>query len=204
VGDVKTVRALFLETVEALRKRDLPASDLATRVKLSKTPEAYLAKRLAHQEAAYEALLNAGRSLWYPGERVRFYRSRKKIAVWLPDETEETRVTDGWRGQRNGKETVPPLEALPAHDEIANRRDYDVEHYIQLLVTSYAARLRKAFAPDDFEQLFRLDTQLSLFDLDRPIANIQPRWIRCQDVTGETRTISEASHFENKINFIPD
>jgi len=47
-----------------------------------------------------------------------------------------------------------------------------------VLVTSYAARLRKAFLADDFEQLFRLDGQSGLFD--RPIEHIQPRWIRCQ------------------------
>ena len=61
--------------------------------------------------------------------------------------------------------------------EIANRRDYDVEHYLQVLVTSYAARLRKAFSGDDFEQLFRLDGQEGLFD--RSVEDIEPRWIRC-------------------------
>ena len=181
VGNVQDVRALFLETVEALRNRELPASDLTTRVKLSKTPEVYLASRTTHQEAAYEALLNVGRRHWYPGERVRFYRSRRKAHVWLPDETEEAPVADDWRGRVNGQEADPPRQALPTHDEIADRRDYDVEHYVQLLVTSYAARLRKAFEPGDFEQLFRLGTQLSLFDFGQPIENIQPRWIRCVD-----------------------
>jgi DNA polymerase I len=186
VGNVQGVRDLFLETVEALRSRTLPASDLATQVKLSKTPEIYLAARTAHPEAAYEALLNAGRRHWSVGERVRFYRSRKKTTVWLPDETAETRGVDDWRGHVDGQEPAQPLKALPTYAEIANRRDYDVEHYVQLLVTSYASRLRKAFAPADFEQLFRLDTQLSLFNIDQPIANIQPRWIRCQDVFSET------------------
>jgi DNA polymerase, archaea type len=59
-----------------------------------------------------------------------------------------------------------------------NRRDYDVEHYLRVLVTSYASRLRKAYAAEDFEQLFRLDEQLGLFD--RPVEHIQPIWIRFQ------------------------
>jgi hypothetical protein len=48
---------------------------------------------------------------------------------------------------------------------------------MHVLVTSYAARLRRAFAPEDFAQLFRIDGQQGLFDL--PIDAIQPRWIRC-------------------------
>jgi hypothetical protein len=52
-----------------------------------------------------------------------------------------------------------------------------IEHYLQVLVTSYAGRLRKAFAPEDFDQLLRLDEQLGLFD--RPIAAMQPLVITC-------------------------
>jgi len=47
-----------------------------------------------------------------------------------------------------------------------------------VLVTSYASRLRKAYATEDFEQLFRVVEQLGLFD--RPVEHIQPLWIRCQ------------------------
>ena len=53
--------------------------------------------------------------------------------------------------------------------------DYDVAHYLGVLHTSYVSRLRKAFAPDDFEQLFRRSGQVGLFD--RPIAEVRPRWI---------------------------
>jgi hypothetical protein len=49
-------------------------------------------------------------------------------------------------------------------------------------VTSYAGRLKKAFAPDDFRQLFRTDLQPGLFD--RPLEEIQPLWARC---AGEAR-----------------
>ena len=89
----------------------------------------------------------AGHTRWAPGDRVRFYRARGGAHVWLPDE-----------------------------DDGEERRDYDVEHYLAVLVGSYASRLRKAFAPEDFERIFRLDGQFGLFD--RPIAAIAPLWIR--------------------------
>jgi len=154
-NDVPGLRKVYLETVAALRSRALPASDLGARVRLSKTPEGYMASRKAHPEAQYEALLAAGRTNWYPGERVRFYRSRGGGYVWLPEEAEEDN---------------------PGGGEPADQRDYEVGHYLQVLVTSYAARLRKAFAPEDFAQLFRVDGQSGLFD--RPVELIQPIWIR--------------------------
>ena len=67
----------------------------------------------------------------------------------------------------------------PLYEDVANRRDYDVDHYVQVLVNSYASRLRKAFAPEDFEQLFRLDGLSGLFD--KPIESVEPKWIRCRD-----------------------
>lgn len=178
VGDVAGVRAAFLETLTALRRRALPASDLATRVRLSKTPEEYAASRSAHPEPAYEALLKAGRSRWYPGERVRFYRARGKNYVWLPDETAEASVDSGWT-ETHGAATQGGKSTGATRKE-AELRDYDVEHYMQVLVTSYAARMKKAFTPGDFEQLFRLEEQPGLFD--QPIEDIQPLWIRCKDV----------------------
>jgi DNA polymerase I len=53
--------------------------------------------------------------------------------------------------------------------------DYDVEHYLRILIDNYAGRLRKAFHPDDFAQIFRGDGQIGLFDRD--LARIEPRWI---------------------------
>jgi DNA polymerase elongation subunit (family B) len=52
---------------------------------------------------------------------------------------------------------------------------YDAEHYVRVLINNYAGRLRKAFAPDDFAQIMRIDGQASLFDT--PLETIQPRWI---------------------------
>lgn len=176
-GDIVGVRNHFLETVDAIRARALPASDLGARVRLSKTPETYLAQRVRHQEPQYEALLNAKRTRWFPGERVRYYKARNKSYVWLPEETEETSVEHGRAAEMRSDSAEREATQEPSQKEIvANRRDYDVEHYVQVLVTSYAARLKKAFAPEDFAQLFRLD-QPGLFD--QPIEDIQPRWIRC-------------------------
>ena len=156
LGDVAGLRRAFLDAETALRRRALPAAALATRTRITKTPEAYLAARAGHREAAYEALLAAGRTRWAPGERVRFYRARGGKHVWIPEETDD---------------------ASPTASTPEQARDYDVDHYLHVLVTSYASRLRKAFAPEDFERIFRLDEQFGLFD--RPIAAIEPLWIRC-------------------------
>ncbi len=205
-GDVPGLRQAYLETVAALRTRALPASEIGARVRLSKTPEAYLAARGAHSEAQYEALLAAGRTRWSPGERVRFYRARGGSYIWLPEEADEAPAGQAWEDEGEADETEDesavtnrPLavkiapqslrpqspraraekEPVPSRrEQMANRRDYDVDHYLRVLVTSYAARLRKAFEPEDFEQLFRPDGQAGLFD--RPVESIQPRWIRCQ------------------------
>jgi DNA polymerase I len=178
IGDIPGVRQAFLDTANALRQREPPAADLATRVRLSKTPEAYFSSRTAHPEPAYEALINARRTRWYPGERVRFYRVRGKVYTWLPDETTEASVDSGWT-ETHGPDQQSPGDTHSSTNTNNDRRDYDVDHYLQVLVTSYAARLRKAFAPQDFEQLFRLE-QPGLFD--QPIEEIQPLWIRCQDI----------------------
>lgn len=178
-GDVVGVRRVYLETTEALRRRAFPASDVAARVRLSKAPEVYQATRARHSEQAYEALLAAGRTRWSPGERVRFYRAHGGTSVWLPDETEEIVLDSTADAGAKAEGYHPDRGLVPGHHSDAkNRHDYDVEHYLRVLVTSYASRLRKAYPAEDFEQLFRLDEQLGLFD--RPIEHIQPIWIRCQ------------------------
>ena len=187
-NDIPGLRNAFLETVSALHNRVLPASDLGARVRLSKTPEAYLASRASHPEPQYEALLAAGRTRWYPGERVRYYRTRARSYAWLPDENEEASVDRGWESESMSQKSEQVVTDLLNHSSdtntstsprasIADRRDYDVDHYVQVLITSYAARLRKAFSPEDFAQLFRLESQPGLFD--QPVDSIQPKWIRC-------------------------
>lgn len=171
-NDIPALRQCYLDVVDALRGRELPASDLAARVRLSKTSEAYQATRAERPEPQYEALLAAGRTSWQPGERVRFYRIRGGRYVWLPEETEEVPLDANWQaGAQSSRQ--------PLYEDVANRRDYDVDHYVQVLVNSYASRLRKAFAPEDFEQLFRLDGLSGLFD--KPIESVEPKWIRCRD-----------------------
>ena len=148
-GDVAGAAEAFAATATALHSHTLSANDLASRVRLTKSAADYQTNRRAHTEPAYEALLAAGRTSWQPGERVRFYRRADKSYCWLPDEVEAA--------------------------DTGKRIDYDVEHYLHVLVHSYASRMRKAFAPADFAQLFRADTQRGLFDT--PIAQIEPLWI---------------------------
>lgn len=178
-GDVVNVRKVYLETTKALRQRTFPASDVAARVRLSKSPEGYQSSRAKHSEQAYEAILAAGRRKWAPGERVRFYRAQGGASIWLPDESEEISFGEAehTEGREDGHKPNKQL-ASGSSDDVENRRDYDIEHYLRVLVTSYASRLRKAYTYEDFEQLFRIEEQLGLFD--RPIEHIQPIWIRCQ------------------------
>ena len=57
-------------------------------------------------------------------------------------------------------------------DAPAGRRDYDVEHYAAVLRDTFAARLARALAPDDFAAVFGDPDQLSLFPL--PAAAMRP------------------------------
>ncbi len=125
--------------------------EVATRVRLSKNAAEYRAGR-RNREAAYEALLHAGRTEWTGGERVRFYRSQQGSYIWIPDEQEH--------------------QSQIAQQATQQWPDYDIDYYCALLTSSYAARLRKAFRPEDFDQLFRENTQLGLFD--QPIEAIRP------------------------------
>lgn len=175
LGDVAGVQRCYQETVEALHGRLLPAVDVTTRVRLSKSPQAYLARRAKHAEAQYEALLGAGRTQWLVGERVRFYRTASGRYVWLPEETDDAPLVadEGEDGDE------PEIAVWQSHDAeaIAQRRDYDVDHYVRVLLNSYASRLRGAFMAEDYLQLFRVDGQMSLFG--RSVEEMEMRWIRC-------------------------
>ncbi len=124
---------------------------------------------------------------------MRFYRVRGKKYVWLPEEADESSAANEWGEDTSENEeelledaifTLPPKPVKDVQTvssraiDIADRRDYDVNHYLQVLVSSYAARLRKAFSPQDFEQLFRSDGQSGLFDA--PVEDIQPKLISCE------------------------
>ncbi len=175
VGDIASVQRCYQETIEAVHRRLLSASDVASQVRLSKTPQAYLAARAKHPEPQYEALLAAGRTQWNVGERVRFYRAQGGVYTWLPEETDDAPLAADDLEDGDEPETAVSFADTAS---VADRRDYHVDHYLRVLLTSYASRLKVAFAPDDFDQLFRLDGQTSLFD--QPLAQMQLRWIRCE------------------------
>jgi DNA polymerase, archaea type len=60
---------------------------------------------------------------------------------------------------------------LVLDSEQEKQPDYDVAHYVKVLCESYTERLKKAFVPEDFETLFRLE-QEGLFDA--PLERIRP------------------------------
>jgi DNA polymerase elongation subunit (family B) len=172
-GDVAGLCATYAATVAALRAGRLPLSAVATRARLRKTPAEYQVTRAQRREAPYEALLSAGRADWETGEDVRYYRASGGRYVWLPGDTtappDERDTTDADAGEADGGAPVDGGTDLPA---------YDRAHYLRVLHDSYVARLRKAFGPDDFAQLFRPDGQGGLFD--RPLAQIEPLWIAAE------------------------
>ncbi len=175
--DIAGIVQFYRDTQEALRQRQLPASDVATRMRLSKDSKTYLAKRAKHTEAQYEALLTAGRKQWRAGERVRFYRSQQGVPVWLPDEADDASPISDEEHEDETEESEESLYSAASAPSLTDRRDYDIEHYLRILRDSYAERLRVVFEAEDFSQLFRLDGQQGLFD--RPVDDMQLRWIRC-------------------------
>ncbi len=138
-GDIPRVRAEYVAMATALRERSLPTFDVSSRVRLTKSPEAYLAIRDKRRELTYEALLASGRTKWSVGDRVRVYRT----------------VT-GYGGVVEERDADEPPAA-------PDRRDYDVEHYLRVLRDTYASRLVRAFTPEDFAVVFADPEQPSLW-----------------------------------------
>ena len=104
VGNVVGVHQAFLEVVDALRNRRLTAMDVAIQARLSKTPEEYEVSRKRAREAAYEALLTAGRTTWQVGERVRFFKAADGTVVWLPETRDDlSGATEGEEDRRGGR-----------------------------------------------------------------------------------------------------
>jgi hypothetical protein len=140
--------------VEALRQRALPTAQVATRVRLTKSPRRYLAGRSARRELPYEALLGSGRTRWSAGEHVWVYRASGERPALLA-------VDDGAEGA-----------------ELPDPRDYDTTYYVRLLRTTFAARLARAFSAEDFAALFDDPRQPSLFapplDAIRPLLVAEP------------------------------
>jgi len=148
-GDLVAVQRVYIATVAALRKRELPTREVAARVRLTLTPAQYLATRATRHQHSYEAVLASGRTEWAAGERVRVYRAtrgRGRLLVEPEDEAD----TD-----------ADPMTGAPGSE--ADPRDYDVEHYLRVLRETYAARLARALTPEDFAAVFADPEQPSLF-----------------------------------------
>ena len=137
-GDVGGVREAYLDTLGALRRRDLPTHDVSSRVRLTKTPAKYQETRATRRELSYEALLAAGRETWSVGDRIRVYRTRSGAFGLVPEKGD-------------------------AGSDRVDRREYDVTHYSRVLHDTFAARLARAFTPGDFSAVFASPDQLSLF-----------------------------------------
>jgi hypothetical protein len=148
-GDVAGVREAFLATIGALRRREIPTYAVTSLVRLTKTRERYLESRERRRELPYEAMLASGRASWNLGERIRVYRSATGVGA-----------------------LVAHSEDAELHRDAADPRDYDVEHYIRVLRDTFAARLARALAPDDFKEVFADPDQLSLFPTS--LAEVRP------------------------------
>jgi DNA polymerase I len=137
-GDLPRVRATFVSTVLALRRREIRTFDVTTKARLSKTTTEYLASRRERRELVYEALLASGREDWSLGERVRVYRAAAGRAALLAMDDDD------------------PTSA-------ADPRDYDVDYYQRVLRDSFASRMERAMTPRVYAAVFDDPMQPSLF-----------------------------------------
>ncbi|MDX2004971.1 MAG: DNA polymerase domain-containing protein [Meiothermus sp.] len=79
-GRVGVIRDSFLAAVARLSSGEVPLAEIATRVKLTKSPEKYAAA--GRSEAVYEAMIGSGRKHWSAGERVKMYKSAQGWRVF--------------------------------------------------------------------------------------------------------------------------
>ncbi|MEO7085454.1 MAG: DNA polymerase domain-containing protein [Gemmatimonadaceae bacterium] len=138
--DVAGVRDVYVQTLDALRRREFPTRDVSSRVRLTKSPERYAESRDMRRELPYEAMLASGRAEWSVGDRVRIYRTAAGTGRVVADAADEALGRGG-----------------------SDNRDYDAEHYARVLRNNFASRLARALTPADFEALFSDPDQISLF-----------------------------------------
>jgi DNA polymerase elongation subunit (family B) len=148
-GDVPGVQEAWIRAVTALRRRTLPTLEVSALVRLTKGPQEYAAVRARRRELPYEAMLEAGRTAWPVGERVRVYRAVRNRAGWVPTPDTAEPEEGGAVGRADA----------PAEDP----RDYDAEYYVRLLRQTFASRLSRALSPEDFATVFADPEQPSLF-----------------------------------------
>jgi len=158
-GDLPGVRAAYVATLRALRGRQVPTFDVCSRVRLTKTPEQYLGTRGQRVELPYEAMLANGREHWGAGERAYVYRrAQGRAGLWVDDDA------------------AADADAVDALSTRADLRDYDVEHYVRQLQTSFASRLARGLEPEDFEAIVADPDRPSLFQrqlaASRPILSV--------------------------------
>jgi DNA polymerase elongation subunit (family B) len=94
VGDVSGVREAYVATLEALRRRELRAYEVSSRVRLTKTPAEYFSVREGRRELPYEAMLASGRTHWSVGDRVRVYRTRSGAGAVVEEDSADRRDYD--------------------------------------------------------------------------------------------------------------
>ena len=128
------MREAYVDTLDTLRRRELAAYEVSSRVRMTKTPAEYRETRETRRELAYEAMLASGRTQWGVGDRVRVYRTRTGSGGVIEEESEST-----------------------------DRRDYDVNHYARVLRETFAARLERAFTAEGYRTVFEDPEQMTLF-----------------------------------------
>jgi DNA polymerase, archaea type len=92
--DIEGVREEYLASLDALRRRELPTSKVASKVRLTKTPAQYHAVRESRRELTYEAMLASGRTEWSVGDRVHVYRTKSGAGGIVDPERADTRDYD--------------------------------------------------------------------------------------------------------------
>jgi len=158
-GDVAGVRDIYVATLDALRRRELPTRDVSSSVRLTKTPAAYQKVRDSRRELPYEAMLASGRTSWNAGDRIRVYRTKS--------------ASGG---------VIEELEGEAIAVESVDGRNYDVDHYARLLRETFAVRLARAFTPCDYEAVFADPHQLLLFA--PPMASIHTVLEKAEETAG--------------------
>ncbi len=131
----EAMQRIYLETRKKIETRGYTAKDLATRVRLRKTWGEYQISRNKLREAAYEAMLEAGKT-WSKGQRILIYRRQTGFGILPADETNE---------------------------DFEHTTDYHIGHYLQLLTRVYAKKLERSCTKEQFNQIFSSGTQESLF-----------------------------------------
>jgi DNA polymerase, archaea type len=154
-GDVAGVRRAYVHSVRALREKRLKTYEVCSRARLTKTPEQYAVTRRDRQELPYEAMLQNGREHWSVGERVYVYRrTLGRAGLWQEELGDDADADD--------------LQTASERDV----RDYDVEHYVRLLTNTFASRLARALAGEDYEAIVADPDRPTLFE--RRLTDAQP------------------------------